>query len=172
MAEDQVLTARPPKPHGTNCELVVFEMMADIEALITRKLGRAPIQHCWAIVQTLFRADMVQQDIRVSDLWVAVDGSDETTLHCLTILLKEGFIECDPAALQGRADSPVRLTPAGSRCANGMAEAIIDILTRGFARAGVDPFARPAMLRTAQADGAATGDGLTGEAHRVLHARQ
>lgn len=172
MAEDQVLTARPPKSHGTNCELVVFEMMADIEALITRKLGRAPIQHCWAIVQTLFRADLLQQDIRVSDLWIAVGGSDETTLHCLKILIDEGFIECDAAALEGRADSAVRLTPAGAQCANGMAEAIVDILTRGFTRAGVDPFARPAVPRAVQTNGAATGNGVAGEAHLALHARQ
>lgn len=163
MSDTPVLTARPPKAHGTNGELVVFEMMADIDALIRRKVGRASIQHCFAIVQVLFRAHLLQQDVRASDLWVAIGGVDETMFECVEQLARDGFIDCDPAVLAKHGDGRIALTAAGARCVGDMAESIVEVLTAGLHRAGVDPFAPDGARRPTPLGGIANGTtkGLT-----------
>jgi hypothetical protein len=169
MSDTPVLTARPPKAHGTNGELVVFEMMADIDAVIRRKIGRASIQHCYAIVQILFRAHLLQQDVRASDLWVSMGGSDKAMLECLEQLARDGFIDCDPAVLAKHGDGRIALTAVGARCVGDMAESIVDILTSGFHRAGVDPFAPDGARRILSRDGAANGT-MNGVTHSIQKA--
>jgi hypothetical protein len=169
MSDTTVLTARPPKAHGTNGELVVFEMMADIDAVIRRKIGRASIQHCYAIVQILFRAHLLQQDLRASDLWVSMGGSDKAMLECLEQLARDGFIDCDPAVLAKHGDGRIALTAVGARCVGDMAESIVDILTSGFHRAGVDPFAPDGARRILSRDGAANGT-MNGVTHGIQKA--
>ena len=169
MSDTPVLTARPPKAHGTNGELVVFEMMADIDAVIRRKIGRASIQHCYAIVQILFRAHLLQQDVRASDLWVSMGGSDKAMLECLDQLARDGFIDCDPAVLAKHGDGRIALTAVGARCVGDMAESIVDILTSGFHRAGVDPFAPDGARRILSRDGAANGT-MNGVTHGIQKA--
>jgi hypothetical protein len=147
MQDDAGLTARPPKPHGTNAELVVFEMMADIEALIRRRIGHSFIHDSWPILQALLRAHVTGCRVSLADLWMAADQPLEKTLDCVERLATRGLIECDPGVAMGRADGPVSLTPAGAACAEALAEGIVETLTSACSRAGLDPFARPVARR-------------------------
>ena len=146
--DDSRLTARPPKPHGTNAELVVFEMMADIESLIRRSLGHSFMHDSWPILQALLRAHVVGREVTLSDLWVTSDQPLETTLDCVERLAAAGLVVCDPAITARRADGPVSLTRAGVARAESLAEGIVETLTSACSRAGLDPFARPVAPRT------------------------
>lgn len=152
MDESTALTARPPKDHGTNGELVVFEMMADIESLIRRKLGHSFMHECWPILQALHRANLVGRELRLSDLWVAADQPLATTVDCVERLAVAGLVDCDPAVLARHEDGIVALTTAGVQCADSLAEGIVETVTRGFSRAGIDPFARHVTRRASDRD--------------------
>lgn len=147
MDEPSALTARPPKRHGTNGELVVFEMMADIESLIRRKLGHSFMHECWPILQALHRANLVGRELRLSDLWVAADQPLSTTVDCLERLAAAGLVECGSEVLIRHEDGTVALTAAGAQRADSLAEDIVETMTRGFSRAGIDPFARHVTRR-------------------------
>ena len=147
MDESSALTARPPKRHGTNGELVVFEMMADIESLIRRKLGHSFMHECWPILQLLHRANIVGRELRLSDLWVAADQPLSTTVDCIERLAVAGLVECEPEVLSRHEDGVVALTAAGAQRADSLAEDIVETVTRGFSRAGLDPFARHVTRR-------------------------
>jgi hypothetical protein len=155
MEEDGQLTVRPPKAHGTNAELVVFEMMADIESLIRRSLGHSFMHDSWPILQTLLRAHVVGREITLSDLWMVADQPLERTLQCVERLVLQGLVECDPALMTRRADGPVRLTAAGVSRAESLAEGIVETLTTACRRAGLDPFARRPFIRQVMAEGEA-----------------
>jgi hypothetical protein len=146
------LTARPPKKHGTNGELVVFEMMADIESLIRRKLGHSFMHECWPILQVLHRAHLVGRELRLSDVWVAADQPLSTTVDCLERLAMAGLVDCEPEVLERHEDGVVALTPAGAQRADSLAEGIVETVTRGLSRAGLDPFARHLVRRASDRD--------------------
>lgn len=150
MDDTSALTARPPKRHGTNGDLVAFEMMADIESLIRRKLGRSFMHECWPILQALHRANLVGRELTLADLWVAADQPLALTVECVERLAIAGFVECDTEVLTRHGDGRIALTEAGVQRADGLAEAIVETVTRGLSRAGLDPFARPAAQHPAR----------------------
>jgi hypothetical protein len=147
MDDPTALTARPPKRHGTNGDLVVFEMMADIESLIRRKLGHSFMHECWPIIQALHRANLVGRELSLSELWVASDQPFSTTVDCIERLAVAGLVECEPEVLARHEDGRVALTAAGAQRADSLAQDIVETMTRGFSRAGLDPFARHGVRR-------------------------
>jgi hypothetical protein len=96
-------------------------------------------------------------------------GSDKAMLECLEQLARDGFIDCDPAVLAKHGDGRIALTAVGARCVGDMAESIVDILTSGFHRAGVDPFAPDGARRILSRDGAANGT-MNGVTHGIQKA--
>lgn len=134
------LTVRPPRPHGTHVEFVVFEMMVDIDVVTARLLHQRDGCVTWSILKRLHDAHIVQRELHFADLWLDIDQPRELILRELERLVAHGLAHHernDGNGLGGRLE----LTDDGMRRIDQLARSIGEIVTRTCRKAGHDPFA-------------------------------
>lgn len=134
------LTFRPAAPHGLNAEFVVFDMLADIDAVVLRHLRRSEGHTAWVILQRMFEAHLTQRELHFADLWLQLDQPRERTLETLERLVDDGYVRREPDGEDGLGDR-LALTAEGATRLAELAQRIGEIVARACRKAGPDPFA-------------------------------
>lgn len=138
--------SRPPHLECSNGEFVVFDLMADIEGLVRRRLGRAFLRDSWAILQQALSAHLLQRELYLGDLLLSLNQPPETSLQCIERLGDEGLLQIN-GGVWGDGVATVTLSAAGIKVAEALAEEILHSIATAYSRAGVDPVDRRTSQR-------------------------
>lgn len=134
-------------PQGrSNGEFVVFDLMADIEDLVRRHLGRAFLRDSWPILQQALSAHLLQRELYLGDLLLSLSQPTETSLQCIERLSDEGLLSIH-GGHWGDGVATVTLSGTGVCAVEALAEAILRSITTACSQAGIDSLDRPTRQR-------------------------
>lgn len=127
-------------------EFVVFDLMAELEQLVREHFGRGFLRDSWPILQAVLRAHLLHRELYLGDLLLSIDQATETSLQCIERLTDEGLLTIEGGSW-GDGRALVRLSDAGSRAVETLAENILGALSAAYLRAGLDPANRTGRRR-------------------------
>lgn len=129
---------RPVRQSGLSGEFVVFSLMAELERLVLEHLGRGFLRDSWPIMQAVMSAHLVHRELYLGDLLLSIDQATETSLQCIERLSDEGLLMIEGGSW-GDGRALVRLSAAGVRVTETLAEGILGAVGAARLRAGIDP---------------------------------
>lgn len=132
-ASGKLRSTRQPKLNG---EFVVFGLMADLERLVREHLGRGFLRDSWPILQAVMSAHLLHRELYLGDLLLSIDQATETSLQCIERLTDEGLLTIEGGSW-GDGRALVRLSAAGARAVETLAEGILGALGQARLRAGI-----------------------------------